>query len=392
MGLFEILLAICGFVKYNKVNSDTSTFKNILNRNPVPSGIAYKGTYTHPKLINKNILPIVYINEKNNKTEKINVFSSILSWTYTCFVMSVLLINPLSKILYNPSLPATKFFSCIPVTQFLFGINYHSTDHFDTWWEKNPECNTTKNKLAGVITSIFILEWVAFVLFDKESYTWYEYPSKIFGFLVMTTFTAEFWYVFYKHSYVLTKFAHFLANGDSNMNELLKKVTEIKFDLDNSIGAFKNNFAVTSILGSVPVAYAIMCIKNIDCEENFPWVFVGFFAVYHIVFFILIRYIENRKEEINRVVKHTDFIRKYLSRLDNKDVSELYNNDTNMILLDIVEENSTSIDWMLFNQMSSDRWSKFSVLGMGLSDGEIFQKGAFLVGIIIVIQNFINFE
>jgi hypothetical protein len=384
MGLFDLLLVVCGFIKKGNKGSEKNYIVSVLNRNKIPNHKCYKGAHltnsfknTNQQCLPKHVQPV---HEQEQESDIINV---IVSWTHTLCVMAILSVYPFVEIT-NSSSSTDISFSCIPITQFVFGLIYNSTDHFDKWYEKYKKYNTPKNNLVCV--TLFVCACKMTIFISKRKMSWYVYPSIIYGILITSTFTVQFWFVFYKHLLVISEFSNELINGNLTMNYLVEKLTEIKYDIDNSIGLFKNNFAVTSIIGSVGIAYAGICIKDSECSFT-SWESVSLFLIYQIVFFIIVRVIDNRKDEINRIVKHTTFIEKYIHRQEN--LAQYYENDTQMITLCMVEENNTSMDWLLFNYISSDRWSIFKVLGMGFTDGEFFQKGAFLVGILFIVKDFI---
>lgn len=368
----------CGFEKYNRNVASDDYFSSLIRRNQLPAYKTYIGKYSHPLILshktsNPNTLPTTVLG-KNCGESKLVI---VVSWIYSLAVFSVIVWYTIDRDYVN------IYYSIIPIVQYIGGIIYHSTDHFENLYEKHKKYNFD---LVCVILPLIVLQMAVF--FSMHTYKWHEYISIFYIITTITTFTAEFWFILYKHCRILNDFTEKLSHDKTPMNVLLRDLTEIKFDLDTSISVLKNSFGITSILGAIPVGYLTLCLKNGNCEKNFPWMNTCLFLFYQFVFFMFIRFIENRKDEINRIVKHNNFIDKYIIRMDNRDIAATYNNEAGIIALIRLEENATSIDWMLFNTISSGRWSQFSILGMNLSDGEIFKLGALIVGIILLIQKY----
>jgi hypothetical protein len=348
-----------------------------------------RGLESHPRLFT-SVLPESQIDTPaNNKYNTKQSIGTFVSWLYTGTILATILVNPVY--FYIKDKHPELFFSCIPLVQFIFGIAYHSTSHFEEWWNEYPEKNNysvTENKLLGCIGVICATCLSSVLFMQRESHNWYNVVSFITSAVTVSTFTVEFWFVFYKHLRVITDFSNVFVNTD--MNVCVINIAKIKYDLETSINSFKNLLAVTTLLGGLPVGYAILCVKNGKCKPDFPWESVVMFSIYQFILFCIVRYIDNRKGELQRVSKHPSFIRRHAKRVNVDELMLMYNNDVDMVTMNMVEDNVSTMDWQMFSEIAGSEWNQFRVLGAGIGDGEIFQKGILLVSVIVILQNYVH--
>ena len=97
-----------------------------------------------------------------------------------------------------------------------------------------------------------------------------------------------------------------------------------------------------------------------------------------IIYILNICVYNNNLENIRDFIREPFFVQKYLCRTKNNIDLE----DGNIIILNLLEENATSIDWILLNEIINDNWMEFNIFGMKIGDGSTFVKKAiFLLAI-----------
>lgn len=388
MNNFEKLKVLCGFKHYNNIKSEVISILNYIKRIQVPINLTQIITCTRDQDINRRTV------QPANDTPEIKQsnISIFFSWMYTFTIFGTLLVNPICKTV-SQNVPVV-FFSFVPVVHFIYGVVYHSTSHFENWWNDYPEKENygiTSNKLVLSVLGVFVLCCSVLVprALSKPA-EWYIITSVAVGTFIVSISVVEFWFIFYKHLYVIHDFYKKVNKFDSSMNDIVKGLSKIKFDLDTSINAFKNELAVTTLLGGVALGYGILCLNNVNCPDDFPWECVGLFGIHQIALFCIARYLDNRKNEIERISKHPAFIAKYVSRTPTFELSNRYNSDTSMVIIDIIEDNASTLDCQLFYSVLASSWDQFVVLGCGIANGEYIQKGVIIVSIIVILENYVK--
>jgi hypothetical protein len=382
MNNFDKLKVLCGFKHYHVIKSKVVSVLNYIKRVQVPINPASIICSKSEKSGNQKE-PRTIITQQH----PVSIFAS---WMYTFTVFSILMVNPICSAI-DQNVPVV-FFSFIPVVQFISGVMYHSTSHFEDWWNEYPDKNNygvTYNKLSLAVFSIFAVCCATLVSTVLNGY-WYIIVSVIFGIFAVSLSVVEFWFIFYKHLCVVNDFSKRVNKFEDEINDLVKGLSKIKFDLDTSINAFKNELALTTLLGGISIGYGVLCLNDLNCKADFPWGCVVLFCMHQIVLFCIARYLDNRKNEIERISKHPIFIQKYVSRVSTEELSKRYNNDINMIVIEIVEDNASTLDCQLFYSVVSSSWDQFVVLGCGVANGEYIQKGALVVSVIVILENYLK--
>ena len=78
---------------------------------------------------------------------------------------------------------------------------------------------------------------------------------------------------------------------------------------------------------------------------------------------------------IRDLVNEPYFIQKYLNRI--KTGTEFL--DTHIITINLLEENATTIDWIVINKLVNDNWIDFTIFGIEIGNGGEFIKKAFAI-------------
>jgi hypothetical protein len=376
MDAFRKALAACGLIGVGSREENGSNMKNILFRVPVP---ADKACTKLEKSLNSTLLIsgvrrqiILPVTTTADQTTGREICITGLSWIYTLAVLAVTLVNVVAE----ADDLARAALAAIPALQFILGVWYYSTSHSVVWRSSYPDReNYGVEDVHLLIVSLLVFTIQAAVIIPLErDFDWTMGPMMISMFIV-SVINVDMWFVFYKHLRIIHEFSKKVIDGE-NINVLVAKVSRIKYDLDLTIGAFKYSIGATTLLGGVPIGYAGVCLAEVNCPANFPWGGVALFILYQLVFMSLLRLIDNRQGDIERVSKHPIFIRNYLSRRDQGEAK------------DLIIDNASSLDWQIFEHVTTSSWTDFSVLGIGITNGEIFRKGILLVSFIILVQEY----
>ena len=80
-----------------------------------------------------------------------------------------------------------------------------------------------------------------------------------------------------------------------------------------------------------------------------------------------------------KLIQSSSFINKFLirwsaSRLKKKCKDTCEIKQLSKIILCIEQENATSIDWMILEKLTRNKWMDFSILGISTQDGTLIKK------------------
>ena len=86
-------------------------------------------------------------------------------------------------------------------------------------------------------------------------------------------------------------------------------------------------------------------------------------------------------------IKGPKFLFKHFSRYTYEQIQKKFE-DINMIMINLQEENSASIEWISLYLVLNEKWLEFSVLGISFENFEVFKKTIAAVILIFSVWNF----
>ena len=367
--------------------------------------------------LNINIEKSIKRKEKRKK-----FFKVIISWTYTTFIFCVLCISPIYTIFnitknqYNNNfLYSSLFFLLIEPTQYVLSIIYFGTPHFENFYlNKNnfdPQCFPTTNQFVILIVAILIVLGIINFLFISNIFVHnLDTPillsgnqsidftirlfSWIYGRLTLYVNLLCFSLVFCKHCKIIQDYVKKLENENiSNANILsiniiTQDILSIRNELEESISKFISIFSSFTILGAIGFGFFIERIKagNFD---SFPWNELVIYIIVQVIFIIIIYRVSSYQKDLIDYVRQPKFVEKFLKRYTIRDIKEKFE-DPIMISLNLDEENSSQLDWIILDRLLNEQWAEFNVMGIDISNGELIKRGIALVSIIVAFNTLIN--
>jgi len=397
-----------------------------------------------PKLNNREILtdiPEARINIRiDNKDVKFrkNIIL-FFSWTYSFMIFSILCFQPIYTLIYLISSDnkenfnyflASFFFHMIQPTQYIFSIIYFGTDHFDSFYLNDYIiCNCFPNiqilmkiMLAVVLfSSIFnylVLDNDINFLQNREG----EFPyfneleklpklfvtiflciswilSKMVIYLNLICFTL----VFCKHCKIIEEYVTKLEQeniSNSNIltvNVITREVLKIRYDLEYSIDLFKNMFSFFTLFGAIGFGFLMERVKNGNFDF-FPWDNFLIYSIVQMSFIIVIIRVSSYREKLSDYIRQPEFVEKFLKKYTFRDVharfdennenNENYINKLQMVILNMEEENSSTLDWTLLNNILNEKWTEFTVMGIEIGNITLIKQGIALVAVITAMNSF----
>lgn len=421
--LFDRLLSFLGIIKEKtekSQNEESSFHKKNIRQGRTITRNAYFRTYNKDLSPNRHDIETgnIILNENFVKQSSADKFKKVLFiWTYRTFIFCLLSIQPIYQ-LYNITVDnrsreivdlAGIVFSLIPPTQYILFLIYFSSDHFESFLSNRKRelvYFIIFSCIINIVINLIIIwgvgnvqendgEFPRFGIFSrpiKILTTLFLLFSWFYGKTVVYTNLVCFCFVFYKHTKIIQNFVKKLEKTkdintlsiDSITNELLY----IRHDLEESIDMFKNIFSIFTILGAIGFGFFLERIKTGNFLL-FPWTQFVIYVIIQIIFLLTIIRMNFHKEILIGYIRQPKFVDRFLTRYTAVDIQKKFE-DNQLIILNMVEENATTIDWIVLNSLSNETWTEFKVMGIDISDGSLIKKGIVMVTLIVAFMNYIS--
>lgn len=447
MSIFKKILVILGLRKRTKPGTTKNNeIINFLKRIIISTSTPLESYQSQPRYITRAVydnvynkalsprthdIPEIIIQELNNlgennelnlefkkKENRDKIISNILtipSWIYTITINLLLYIKPIYTLVYiiqnfnsvSYYAPGMCFDFIIPI-QYTLCIFYFSRDHLEKFYMSGGHSDINKKfpDLDRIVIYSIILVMITLsysnVNIDKipnfQTFK-YEYKilcyiwisiSSIFGTLALFIHSSIFALTFVKHFIILKKYIHKITkhSNDISINEISIAILDIKYSLENSIDNFKNFFSVITLSCGIAIGFLLEILIKQKSIDNYPWASLAFYGTFQSIFLIIIAYLDYYKEKLFKYIRSGEFVQKYLHRYNELETVQKFEGNLEMILLNIEEENASTLDWLVLNNILSEGWNGFSILGININDLSLVKRGITLVIIILTFQNY----
>lgn len=451
--LFGFLLVFLGLRKSTKIKKTRrNSLKKMIQRKVICKKIRHPERQRQPRNLIRNIyrevyneelsptMQSIYSNDSESEGDsdseqiptqhKVNStikkwYYSLISWGYSVIISMFLLVQPIYLLYYiftHENIQfywSSFFFGIIPFVQYILSLIYFRTSHFEDFYLSkeyvDPKCFPSMNVfvvliILGTFVSNILNQLVLLGMFNLErddgefpNFSDYQYRPLISLFLWIvwtygrfTVFTnlTIFSLVFCKHCKIIHNYVKKLERNCSinalTINTITQEVLNIRHNLEESIDLFKNIFSSFTLLGAIGFGFFMERIQNGNFEL-FPWHLFVIYALMQIVFLVIVLRVSSNKESLSDYIRQPKFIDKFLKRYNTWEIQEKFKGDINMVQLNILEENASTLDWMVLNDIFNEQWTEFKVMGIDISNGALIKQGIVIVTLIVTInQIFLN--
>lgn len=358
---------------------------------------------------------------KINKCKKPDFNTNCLCVIYTIYfiiINLILLIQPIyTLVMFSKDTYKIKYLTSFFLHINLFIIHlwckmYFKTNHF----ESINMCKAFKGTL--IITSSIIsivINLVDITSFYNE-YHWLNIVNDrivffilisiewIYSRLVIFLFVYTFMFVINQHINKLKKIKIQIEENEFDFEEnvclsnLIIKLAKTKDEIEKTINLFNGIISYTTILGGISIAVFI--------KDVFPYGFNGKFnfedhdryLLHPIILYTcnqiillvnMLRYSYSRGN-ILHFIKSIDFINRFLTRMSTEKIIKKSNNNLNLVILNIIEDSSTTLDWLILGNMLSEKWLDFTVFGISTSDGKLIKQSITIGGTLLFVISFLQ--
>lgn len=349
--------------------------------------------------INRN-----YINNSKQLNQKNkSLLLCLVSWLYSIGIFCILCIPVFCYVkdyIDNNSyyIPYVLFYTIYPI-QYIFSIMYYSKDHYDrlihkwnTDYISNNYFSLSKKDTATIFIFVIsiLISIVTLVLsinnnFDIKYSNYFnknnQYVLLCFEWLYGRTLVLYnlfvFFFTFHTHLSDIKKDVDFLEKSNWVFYKDTKRISDIcisiiikKFELEESISNLQDIFSSSTILGTIGFLITWINYKQYG-SDTYLAILCGIYSIIQLYFSIIILQISKQQQSMINSIRHPIFAAHWLQRINNKYKQNIKNDEKQYIT---INENGTSIDWLILNTILQEKWVNFEFFGIPLNDGQLVKR------------------
>jgi len=183
------------------------------------------------------------------------------------------------------------------------------------------------------------------------------------------------------------------------LSAIIEKISDVKFNISRTIKLFNLIISLCTLFGGLSSSLYIREIYSNNTNINdivfeeydryllFP--ILVYILSQGVIFFYIFRY-SGKRISILQFIKSDVFIKRFLYRLPVKQILSETNMNLNLANLNLTEEISFTLDWLLLGEILSERWLDFTILGISMSDGKLIKKSITIGSILIFSMSFLQ--
>ena len=337
---------------------------------------------------------------ENNTNENNTIVKNICSYTYQFCIFALLLYNPIYHLLNNNNIYNIGFilYKFNYVVHFLFlYINFHKILKYKYLDNKNFNIILILSQIVILCSFIvntylmykfkfisYSLSWFFHILINlSEFYGIFIYINSIILFILIFIKLSQDIYIIkielennitYNKKKGLIKFFHNIIN--------LKNISTYTICDFNYI---LNLFTLINIF-SIGLIYNIYSDLSYNRKIYF-YILCSYFLIIEIICLSIILFISKTRQNIFSKIYNPLFINKFIKKYDlntfndsfdiELDINSISVND--ITLYNILEDNSTSIDWIILNITLTTKWMDFNLFGVEIHSLNCIAKILFII-------------
>ena len=313
-----------------------------------------------------------------------NKLNSIISYIYSFLVFLLLLFNPIYYFINNTNINYIGFniYKINYIIHFLYlYFNFHKIIKYK--YLDNFNFNVTLlisqifvllgysiNIVLNYKLNIYISEntIINILLNISEFYGIFIYMNNIILFLLI--FIKLFQDIYIVHSNLESNIE---TNNKKGIIEFFYTIVDLKNTVTYTISDFNYILNIFSIINlfSLGLIYHIFNILENNWRIYF-YILFSYFIIVEILALGVILLISHYREEIFSKIYDPLFVNNFIKKYDINTFNNTYEiqldinniNVNNITLFNILEENSTSIDWIILNITLNSKWVDFDLFGI----------------------------
>lgn len=416
--LYNYLLFFLGIYSWNY--KSTTFFERLLQKKEINLTLLTQ---------NKNNKKLIKFYETDSNSPNLNFYLTVLDLKelspnlkykiyvynlYSFFIFSFLCVQPFY--LFYKLCSDTNNFQEYFIT-FLININtpinylwakyYFSTNHFDLFVNS---CNYNCWSFVVFIIIITCISIITSLINIDSFYNKYYYIYNlnktigvsivilewIYSRLIFSLTSSAFTIVFCKHVKQIRNFIKQIVSNEFDLEDsycltaLISNIASLRHSVEISIKFYNKLLSFITVTGGVSLAIFIKHLYNKTNEESKNIIILEkheqyllqsyiLYIICQLIFFYNVIYYSELRNRLVKLIQSSSFINKFLirwsaSRLKKKCKDTCEIKQLSKIILCIEQENATSIDWMILEKLTRNKWMDFSILGISTQDGTLIKK------------------
>ena len=288
---------------------------------------------------------------------------------------------------------------------YMWAKNYFSTNHFDLF------INSCNYNCWSFVVFIIIITCISIVIslididsFYNEYYYIYNLNKSIgipivilewvYSRLLFALTSSAFTIVFCKHVKQIRNFIKQIISNEFDLEDsyclssLISNIASLRYSVEISIRFYNKLLSFITVTGGISLAIFIRHLYNnfkinkiilFQKHEEFLLQSFILYIICQLIFFYNVIYYSELRNRLVKLIQSSSFVNKFLirwstSRLKKKCKDTCEIKQLSKIILCIQQENATSIDWMILEKLTRNKWMDFSILGISTQDGTLIKK------------------
>jgi len=312
-------------------------------------------------------------------------------------------------------------FAIIPAIEYIIGISYFSTNHFDDKMELVRGSTLTYfNQESKIIWFVFTLLCICligsgiimyidvFVVYIGMQYVdllntvpgivivLMQIGSWFYGRLAVLLNISIFLTIFTSHVKELDNCVTILKNRNSlefnyiTISDICYEILRIKGNLEMSIKYLQPMYTLATCIGTVGIG-AFINLAIYDVPNIFTIVSVVIYMIIQAFALFLMYFVNEQKGIIKKIIQSPRFTYTFLQGIRKDYQKHTYRVlSTSMTIEESIakycEVTHASVDWLILNTILMEEWETFRLFGLTFNDGEAIQK-AFAFSTLLVTMN-----
>lgn len=362
---------------------------------------------------------------------EVDKYRYAINYTYITFIVLLLLWFPIYAIIVaiinkDIRILTSHFSSILFLVQFVLGLKYYQTQHFDKTYssrEIKDEYKIEHFYTGSIILAIIstVVDIILIVLELRTSLYTKMYNelgtiskvfiiillglNKMYAYITFFVNIINFSFIFIDHSDKAIKFGQKLdikVNNleNLNINTIITDYQELKNNHCESVEKWNDSFSSLTLMGII-VLYFVSINYGSKYADYIEYLNCVYFVIADVIYLLTINKVKNGVKTIMSIINTPKFINNYKTNSTMDDINDpMYsiddiesakpisdkNNDVlkyvkTMIFRVMIKshENNFANEWQILNSKLHQEWENFSIFGFELKDSSLAKKAVALL-------------
>lgn len=340
---------------------------------------------------------------------------------------------------------SVMIWSLMAPVEYILGIQYYRSGHLKSIWE---DCRRIEMKLPGGGWLVICYVCVGVVMVGVSAILWSVFGmSRLFsiirgrvGFegsvvliggywlmsgLVISSNLVSFCLTFRKHLRDMRELKRDMEDrmiwhlDQSSMNELSRRVTNLRYVVNDSISHLENFYTTSTMIGAVAIGPMI----EFKVWDAYSLYYLVLYLICQGIFMWIIYQISSLRGNLTQLIRSPSIMSRYLTRIRSHhnvqvlqeqmhhgvsleelsqmriaaycplrygDVASSQTGAVDAEMISLEYKMLAGLDWMILYQLLSESWAEFSLVGISFGDTSVIQKGMGITGLIVMVSTYLN--